>query len=95
MRSIVELLRRDRQARRFFLAYGQSALGTGAGYIALLLVAYQRFHSPWAIAMVLLADFVPPIFLAPVFGALVDRWSRRWCAIVADSVRSITLADGA
>src|SRR5436190_164765 len=88
MRSIVDLLRRDRQARRFFLAYGQSALGTGAGYIALLLVAYQRFHSPWAIAMVLLADFVPPIFLAPVFGALVDRWSRRWCAIVADSVRA-------
>jgi MFS family permease len=88
MRSIVELLRRDRQARRFFLAYGQSSLGTGAGYIALLLVAYQRFHSPWAIAMVLLADFVPPMFLAPVFGALVDRWSRRWCAIVADAVRA-------
>jgi MFS family permease len=88
MRSIVELLRRDRQARRFFLAYGQSSLGTGAGYIALLLVAYQRFHSPWAIAMVLLADFVPPMFLAPVFGALVDRWSRRWCAIVADTARA-------
>ncbi len=46
MRSIVGLLRGDRQARRFFLAYGQSSLGTGAGYVALLLVAYQRFHSP-------------------------------------------------
>ena len=60
MRSIVDLLRRDRAARRFFLAYGQSSLGTGAGYVALLLVAYQRFHSPWAIALVLLADFMPP-----------------------------------
>lgn len=88
MRSIVDLLRRDRQARRFFLAYGQSSLGTGAGYVALLLVSYQRFHSPWAIALVLLADFVPPMFLAPVFGALVDRWSRRWCAIIADAVRA-------
>jgi MFS family permease len=88
MRSIADLLRRDRQARRFFFAYGQSSLGTGAGYIALLLVAYQRFHSPWAIALVLLADFVPPMFLAPVFGALVDRSSRRWCAIIADTARA-------
>jgi MFS family permease len=88
MRSIADLLRRDPQARRFFLAYGQSSLGTGAGYVALLLVAYQRFHSPWAIALVLLADFVPPMFLAPVFGAVVDRWSRRWCAITADAIRA-------
>jgi MFS family permease len=89
MRSIVELLRRERHARRFFLAYGQSSLGTGAGYVALLLVAYERFHSPWAIALVLLADFVPPMFLAPLFGTMVDRWSRRWCAIVADAVRAL------
>jgi MFS family permease len=88
MRGIVQLLRRDHQARRFFLAYCQSALGTGAGYVALLLVAYQRFHSPWAIALILLADFVPPMFLAPVFGALVDRTSRRRCAIAADVVRA-------
>jgi MFS family permease len=89
MRSIWGLLRRDRQARRFFLAYGQSSLGTGAGYVALLLVAYQRFHSPWAIALVLLADFVPPMLLAPLFGTIVDRWSRRWCAIVADAIRAL------
>src|SRR5256885_14503460 len=88
MRSIVDLLRRDRAARRFFLAYGQSSLGTGAGYVALLLVAYERFRSPWAIALVLLADFVPPMFLAPLFGALVDRRSRRLCAITADVARA-------
>src|SRR5436305_14102126 len=88
MRSIVDLLRRDRAARRFFLAYGQSSLGTGAGYVALLLVAYQRFHSPWAIALVLLADFMPPMFLSPLFGALVDRRSRRLCAITADVARA-------
>jgi MFS family permease len=88
VRSIADLLRADRRARRFFLAYGQSSLGTGAGYVALLLVAYQRFHSPWALALILLADFVPPMFLAPLFGAMVDRWSRRWCAIVADATRA-------
>src|SRR3954453_8523057 len=86
---VVRLLRAEPQARRFFLAYGQSALGTGVAYVALLLVAYQRFHSPWAIALVLLADFVPPMFLAPLFGTMVDRWSRRWWAIVADAVRAL------
>jgi hypothetical protein len=44
--------------RRFFLAHLQSELGTGAAYVALLLVAYHRLHSGWAISLVLLADFV-------------------------------------
>jgi MFS family permease len=88
MRSIGQLLRRDGDARRFFLAYGQSSLGTGAAYVALLLVAYSRFHSPWALSLVLLADFVPPMFLAPIFGAVADRWSRQACAILADALRA-------
>jgi MFS family permease len=86
---VVRLLRAEPQARRFFLAYGQSALGTGVAYVALLLVAYQRFHSPWAIALVLLADYVPPMLLSPLFGAAADRWSRRNCAVIADAARAI------
>jgi len=86
---VVRLLRAEPQARRFFLAYGQSALGTGVAYVALLLIAYQRFHSPWAIALVLLADYVPPMLLSPVFGAAADRWSRRNCAVIADTARAV------
>ncbi len=88
MRSIAHLLRRDREARRFFLAYGQSSLGTGAAYVALLLVAYTRFRSPWALTLVLLADFIPPMLLAPIFGAAADRWSRKVCAVLADALRA-------
>ena len=55
----------------------QSALGTGAGYVALLLIAYERFGSRRGrSASVLLADLVPPMLLGPVFGAAADRWSR-------------------
>lgn len=86
---ILRLLRAEPQARRFFLAYGQSALGTGVAYVALLLIAYQRFHSPWAIALVLLADYVPPMLLSPLFGAAADRWSRRNCAVIADAGRAV------
>jgi MFS family permease len=92
MRSIGQLLRGNRDARRFFLAYGQSSLGTGAAYVALLLVAYSRFHSPWALSLVLLADFVPPMLLAPIFGAIADRWSRQACAVLADSLRAAAFA---
>lgn len=77
----------------------QSSLGTGAAYVALLLVAYDRFRSPWAISLVLVADLVPPMLLGPVFGAAADRWSRKTCAIIADAVRAvafvgIALVDG-
>jgi MFS family permease len=88
MRSIGQLLRRNGDARRFFFAYGQSSLGSGAAYVALLLVAYERFHSPWALSLVLLADFIPPMLLSPIFGAAADRWSRQACAILADSLRA-------
>ncbi len=63
--------------RRFLLASLQSSVGNAVGYVALLLLAYDKFRSPWAVSLVLLADFVPSIVLAPVFGALADRSSRR------------------
>jgi MFS family permease len=88
MTEAIKLLRNEPRTRLFFAALAQSSLGTGAGYIALLVVAYERFHSPWAISLVLLADFLPAMFLAPVLGAAADRWSRRWCAVVADVVRA-------
>ena len=89
MRSVLELLRHERRARVFFAALAQSALGTGAAYVALLLVALDRFDSPWAIGLILLADVVPAMILGPLFGAFADRWSRRGCAIFADVLRAI------
>jgi MFS family permease len=73
--------------RRFLLASMQSSVGNAIGYVALLLLAYDRFHSPWAVSLVLLADFLPAIVLAPVFGALADRYSRRLLTVSADLLR--------
>lgn len=88
MRSAAELLRKEATARAFFAVLTQSALGTGAAYVALLLVAYERVASPWAISAVLVADLVAPMFLGPLFGAAADRWSRRTCMVLADIVRA-------
>jgi MFS family permease len=84
----IDLLRHERRARIFFLALAQSSLGTGAAYVALLVVAFDRFESGWAIGLVLFADLVPSMLLGPLFGAAADRWSRRGCMVVADCLRA-------
>ena len=89
LRPIRDLLHYEPQTRAFFGAHAQSSLGTGAGYVALLVLAYDRLESPWAISLVLLADFLPSMFLGPIFGAAADRWSRRWCAALADVARAL------
>ena len=87
MGRTLDLLRHERVARVYYAVLAQSALGNGAAYIALLVVAYERFNSAWAISLVLLADLVPAAFFGPVFGAAADRWSRRNCLIVSDVLR--------
>jgi MFS family permease len=76
-------------ARRFFAAHAQSCLGTGLAYVALPLLAYERFDSAWAIAAVLLPDVLPAIVVGPLLGALVDRVGWRFCAAAADALRCI------
>ena len=72
--------------RRYFIAWTQSAVGTGAGYVALLLLAYETFRSPWAVAAILLAEHLPCMVLGPLAGAVVDRVPRRTAAIAADLI---------
>jgi len=95
----LELLRHERVARAYFAVLAQSALGNGAAYIALLVVAYDRYHSAWAISLILVADLLPAGLFGPVLGAAADRWSRRGCLILSDVLRGvaflgIALVDG-
>ena len=79
----------DAQSRRFFGAHAQSCLGSGLAYVALPLLAYDRFGSAWAVVAVLLPDLLPAIVLGPLVGALVDRWGWRTCALIGDAVRCL------
>jgi MFS family permease len=83
----LDLLRHERVARIYYAVLAQSALGNGAAYIALLVVAFERYHSAWAISLVLLADLVPAMLFGPILGAVADRWSRRNCLIASDLLR--------
>jgi MFS family permease len=86
--AVAAVLRSEPRARWFLVANAQSAIGTGAATVGLVVLAYDRMRSPWAITLVLLADFLPSMVLGPIFGAMADRWSRRGCAIVADALRA-------
>jgi len=89
MARSLDLLRREPRARIFMAAHAQSAVGSGAAYVGLLLLAFDRLPTPWALTLVLLADFLPAMLLGPVFGAAADRWSRRRCAVASDVARAV------
>jgi MFS family permease len=87
-KSAIDIWRREPSARRFLLAQAQGSLGAGAGYVALMVLAYERIGSAWAATAVMLADLLPAMLLGALLGQLVDRTGRRGCAIAADVVRA-------
>src|SRR3954454_1913703 len=87
-----DLIRHEPRARRLLLAHAQSALGTGAGAVALLVVAYARFHSAFAVSAMLLCELAPAMALGAVVGALADRWPRRRLLVAADVLRAAAFA---
>jgi hypothetical protein len=81
---VAAILRSNRSLRRLLGAWAQSCLGTGAGYVALLLLTLRYLHTSWWISLVLLADFLPAIAFGSWFGALADRHSKRLLIVTAN-----------
>lgn len=92
MATLASLWKSERRARWFFGAHFQSGLGAGAGYIALLVLAYDRIGSAWGATAILLADLLPAMLLGPLLGAAIDRTSKLGAAILADVVRALAFA---
>jgi predicted MFS family arabinose efflux permease len=82
------MLRSNRSLRRLLGAWVQSCLGTGAGYVALLLLTVRHLHTSWWVSAVLLADFLPAIALGSWFGACADRYSKRLLIVTANLLQA-------
>jgi MFS family permease len=85
---VVKILRSNTPLRRLLGAWAQSCIGTGAGYVALLLLTYRHVHTAWALSAVLLAEFVPAILFGSWFGSLADRYSRRVLIVTANLLQA-------
>jgi MFS family permease len=73
--------------RLLFLATFGSGLGNWLAVIALQVDVYDRTHSGWWVAALLVATILPAIFLGVLFGPLVDRLSRKGLMIASDVAR--------
>lgn len=62
-----------------------STLGSSLTAFSLGVWVYQRNHSVTQFSVIFLLAALPKILLAPVAGALVDRWNRRTAMMVSDT----------
>ena len=66
-----------------------SIVGTSLTWFGLSIWVYLETGSVTQLGVMMLAANLPRILLAPVAGALVDRWNRRWAMIVSDGLSGI------
>ena len=74
--------------QRFFIIWsGQAFSLVGSALVQFALIWYltRSTGSATILATATLVALLPQIFLAPFAGALVDRLSRRWVMVIADS----------
>ncbi|HWS56510.1 MAG TPA: MFS transporter [Pyrinomonadaceae bacterium] len=88
--TYMELLRGNRSFRNLLAGQVVSELGNWFNFIAVLgLVRAVTGAAPEATAVLVVLRFAPFALLAPVAGALADRWSRRAVMIWTDLARAV------
>jgi dTMP kinase len=73
---------------RLWAAQMVSGLGDWVGVIAIIALAGRVSNSGAAIGLVMTARMLPGFLLAPIGGALVDRWNRKTVMVTADLGRA-------
>jgi MFS family permease len=86
--GVAELLRRNRGFRLLFVGTLGSLLGTWLATIALTVEIYDRTHSGTWVSALLIAVFLPTVFVGVLIGPLLDRLSRRRLMIASDLLRA-------
>jgi dTMP kinase len=76
---------------RLFAAQFSSSLGDWIGLVAILVLATKVSGSGTGIGLVMTARMLPGFVLAPLGGALIDRWDRRKVMVTCDLGRAALL----
>lgn len=69
-----------------------SSLGTQVAQFALVWWLTEKTGSATILATSVLVAYLPEVFLAPIIGALNDRWNRRIVMIVSDTLVAAAMA---
>ncbi len=91
MRSLLELIRTNRNFR--FLWFGQivSQLGDWFNTVAIFALLFELTGSATAVAVLMVLQVLPVAFVGPAAGVVVDRFDRRKIMIAADLVRGFAV----
>lgn len=90
-RAAVDLLRRNRDFRRLYLASVVSLGGDWFLVVAIFGRVLDLTGSPFAIGLVIAAQDITYFLLSPLAGVLADRLDRRKLMIVADLARAVVV----
>jgi DHA3 family macrolide efflux protein-like MFS transporter len=81
--------------KTFYTIYGGqfiSLLGSGLTAFALSVWVLQHTHSVTQYTLAIVLAGLPGLVMAPIAGALVDRWDRRWVMFWCNIVPAATVA---
>lgn len=87
----LELLRGNRGFRFLWLGQVVSQMGDWFDMIAVYTIALQLTGSSRAVALIMVARFLPSVVIGPLSGVVADRFSRRSIMITADLLRAVVV----
>ena len=96
---MLNLLRRNPQFRRLFLARGVSRAGDAFNTVAIVVLVFQLTGSARGVAGAVMFEVLPVLLIGPFAGLAADKMPRRQLMVSADLVRagaaaSLILATG-
>jgi MFS family permease len=83
---------RHRNYRLYFVGQGLSLVGTWLTKVATAWLVYRMTGSAWLLGVVGFAGQIPTFIVAPLAGALVDRWDRRRVLLATQSLAMVQSA---
>ena len=87
----LELLKRNRDFRYLWLGQIVSQLGDWFNTIALFALLWRLTGSESAIGLLMVARFLPTVFMGSLAGVVADRFNRRTIMIVSDLLRALVV----
>jgi MFS family permease len=89
--SYTKLLRGNREFRMLWLGQVVSQMGDWFDTIAVYTIVLKLTGSGRAVALIMVARFLPSVVFGPLSGVIADRFSRRSIMITADLLRAVVV----